>query len=140
MKLREQVEPREPQVGDVYEDSRTGDRMELIYVDGNVYLMQDEDGNHRLGSTRELRENIESNRYSFQPDAKSFAQTGELSPQSLEEIPFEDLDNIGEKGAENLREWGYKTAGDVVSASDEDLLDVPWVGEKGVESIRKHVR
>lgn len=56
------------------------------------------------------------------------------------EVLFEDLDNIGEKGAENIRAEGIVTRGDVKDTSDEKLLAIAWVGEKGVASIRRDVR
>lgn len=56
------------------------------------------------------------------------------------EVPFEQLDNIGEAGANNLREAGIVTRQDVENASDEEILDVSWVGEGGLESIRQEVK
>lgn len=55
-----------------------------------------------------------------------------------ESVPFEDLDNIGDKAAKNLRDAGFRTVGDCRRASDNDLGDVAWVGDKGVESIREY--
>lgn len=57
-----------------------------------------------------------------------------------QEVPFEDLDNIGDAGASNLREAGIETRQDVNNASDEEILDVSWVGEGGLESIREEVQ
>jgi DNA-directed RNA polymerase alpha subunit len=57
-----------------------------------------------------------------------------------EEVPFEDLDNIGDSGADNLREKGIDTRKDVSDASDEEILDTSWVGEKGLKSIRQEVQ
>lgn len=57
-----------------------------------------------------------------------------------EDVPFEQLDAIGEGGAENLRENGIVTRGDVKDASDEEILSVAWVGDAGLESIRREVQ
>jgi len=57
-----------------------------------------------------------------------------------QEVVFEDLDNIGGSGAENLREAGIVTRQDVKNASDEDILDVSWVGDGGLQSIREKVQ
>lgn len=57
-----------------------------------------------------------------------------------EDVPFEDLDNIGASGAENLREKGIVTRQDVSNTSDEEILDTSWVGEKGLKSIREEVQ
>jgi DNA-directed RNA polymerase alpha subunit len=56
-----------------------------------------------------------------------------------EEVPFEDLDAIGDAGAQNLREKGIVTRQDVDDSSDEEILDTAWVGEKGLQSIRQEV-
>lgn len=55
-------------------------------------------------------------------------------------VAFEELDAIGEAGANNLRERGIVTHHDVKVASDEDILDTSWVGEKGLNSIRQEVQ
>ena len=57
-----------------------------------------------------------------------------------EDVPFEKLDAIGESGAENLREKGIVTRQDVDNSSDEEILDTPWVGQKGLKSIRQEVQ
>jgi hypothetical protein len=57
-----------------------------------------------------------------------------------EEVAFEELDNIGESGADNLREKGIVTRQDVADASDEEILETAWVGDKGLKSIRRSVQ
>jgi len=57
-----------------------------------------------------------------------------------EGVSFEQLRAIGETGAENLREKGIATRQDVKDASDEEILETPWVGEKGLRSIRQAVQ
>lgn len=59
------------------------------------------------------------------------------SDEAMEPVPFEDLDNIGATAADNLREHGFKTCNDIRQAEDDELLNVSWVGEKGVSSIRE---
>jgi DNA-directed RNA polymerase alpha subunit len=56
-----------------------------------------------------------------------------------EEVQFEELDAIGQSGAQNLREKGIETRLDVSNASDEEILDTAWIGEKGLKSIRQEV-
>lgn len=163
------------ELGQVYSDSRTGDLIQLVYLDRNVYVMRDEeDGRHRFGSKSEFVDNVREDRYKYESDEEPFARTGvmekvrtklsayegqdgrkashlaqgmrealdimldlELADED-EEVPFEELSNIGATAAGNLRDAGYKTCGDVRGASDETLLDVSWVGEKGVQSIREY--
>jgi hypothetical protein len=57
-----------------------------------------------------------------------------------QEVPFSSLDHIGESGADNLRERGIVTRKDVKEHSDDEILATPWVGEKGLKSIRNRVR
>lgn len=140
--MSETEDPREEvshdiEVDQVYTDSRSsGERLQLIYIDKNVYVFQRPDQTHRFGSRREFEDNVEAGRFSLQPDADPFAVTGELSEDEKKEVEFSELDGIGAKGASNLRNSGYETVNDVRMATDEELLDVPWVGEKGVQSIR----
>lgn len=54
-----------------------------------------------------------------------------------EELTLEELDGIGAKAAENLREAGYDTVESIAEASDEELLDVSWVGEKALFSLKE---
>ena len=122
-------------VGQVYEDARSGEQIELIYLDSNIYVLQNENElSHRLGSRKELEQNVASGRFTLLPDAESFAVTN--VDGNGETIPFEELDSIGEKGASNLRAEGYETVADVRKVSDDELTSVSWVGQKGVSSIR----
>lgn len=54
-----------------------------------------------------------------------------------EELELEGLDGIGAKAAQNLREAGYDTEKKIVEASDEELLDVSWIGDKGLFSLKE---
>ena len=121
--------------GQVYSDARTGERVELIYIDRNIYVFQAKDETHRLGKRGDLEKEIGSGRYSL-TDEDSFAVTEIDSEEMMETIDFENLDNIGETAASNLNDAGYETVGDVSRASDDELLEIAWLGEKGVESIR----
>lgn len=119
--------------GQVYEDARTGDELLLVHLDEMVYLLRDRSGSHRLGKRYEFDENVAAGRFSLVPDAEPF------SSPSDDEMDFEELDGIGEKGADNLREAGFTTAADCRHSSDEELLDVSWVGDKGLASIREEI-
>lgn len=72
-------------------------------------------------------------------DAVDLDEDSEYSAK-YKEVAFEELDNIGEAGAENLRAAGIVTREHVMEASDEEILDVSWVGEGGLKSIRQTVR
>ena len=61
----------------------------------------------------------------------------ENADQYEESLRLEDLDNIGTKAAQNLREAGYDTAESIAKATDDEILDVSWVGEKGLLSLKE---
>jgi hypothetical protein len=137
------IDPRDDAIehsieqGQVYEDSRNDEELELIYIDGNVYVFQRRDETHRFGSRNEFEDNVQAGRFSL-TDTGSFAITERVDGGN-ERVPFEELDGIGEKAASNLRDAGYETVNDVARASDDELLEIAWVGEKGLNSIREIV-
>jgi hypothetical protein len=53
------------------------------------------------------------------------------------ELELEGLDHIGAKAAQNLREAGYDTVESIADAADDGLLDVSWVGEAGLLSLKE---
>ncbi len=57
-----------------------------------------------------------------------------------EKVDLTNLDHIGEKAANNLRRNGYDTIKSIVDASDEEILDVSWVGEKGLFLLKEAAR
>lgn len=129
--------PHDIEAGQVYEDSRSGDFFELIYVDGNVYVAQNDSGGHRLGVREDFEANVAADRYKLREAATSFAETTGDDAKAME---FGAVDNIGKQGARNLRDEGFRTADDIRRASDDELLDVSWIGESGVEALRKEVQ
>lgn len=74
------------------------------------------------------------------PACNDAVEAGGEYAREHEEVPFEDLDNIGNSGAENLRDAGIITRQHVSNASDEEILNVSWVGQGGLESIRREVQ
>lgn len=66
--------------------------------------------------------------------------TAQGSPDDYEQIPFESLAGIGDKGAANLRRAGFTTMADVRGASDDELLAIDWIGAKGVASLREYTQ
>ena len=63
-------------------------------------------------------------------------KTGELSDrcENLTSIP-----GIGTKNCNNFYEAGYMTPESIISASDEELLNIPGVGIGYVKKLRKTV-
>lgn len=52
-----------------------------------------------------------------------------------DEIPIEELADLGPKTADNLVQAGFETVQDVVKASIEDLINVPGVGDVSAQKI-----
>jgi DNA-directed RNA polymerase alpha subunit len=129
------------EAGQVYSDARTDEHVELIYADANVCLLQDRETNHRLTKRKSFEREVGSGRYTRKIDVESFAETALPDDcESVESIEFEELDGIGAKAASNLRAAGFETNHDVMKASDDELLDISWVGETGLDSIRQAVQ
>lgn len=61
----------------------------------------------------------------------------ELDEEYEEYLELESLDNVGETAAENLRGAGLGTAEGVRGATDAEILDVSWVGEKVLAALRE---
>lgn len=61
----------------------------------------------------------------------------ENSAQYEESLRPVELDHIGEKAAQNLREAGYDTAESIAEADDSEILDVSWVGDKALASLKE---
>jgi predicted flap endonuclease-1-like 5' DNA nuclease len=96
----------------------------LLEIQRRAERLEEQDGRKAKHKAEALREALEV----FTEDRRE---------DDREEVDLESLDGIGEKAATNLRHAGYVTKGDFRDASDEELTNVGWVGEKGVESIRE---
>lgn len=62
-----------------------------------------------------------------------------ISKNATDRIALTEIDGIGDRTAENLREAGITTELDVHAASDELLLDLPGVGQKNLTNLRRHI-
>jgi len=56
-----------------------------------------------------------------------------------ETIPLEDIDGIGNAGAQSLRDNNITTKGDVRSTSTEELQSLPYMGEKNTANLEAYV-
>lgn len=61
--------------------------------------------------------------------------TDDVPPDHNESVDFEAIDGIGQKAADALRANGFRTKGDVRSASTAQLMDVPYMGESNTENL-----
>lgn len=62
--------------------------------------------------------------------------TTERDESDRTSVDFKNIEGVGQTTANNLRESGYSTRGDVQRASDEELLDVHGVGNSNLKNIR----
>lgn len=128
------------ELGQVYKDSRTDELIQLVYLDNNVYLLQNEqDGSHRLGTYDEFDENVDSGRYKLQPDEQSFANTGVLSRVRERRKEYENAD--GRTAAHKAE--AFAEVLDIltdmepdVSLESMDFESYDGIGEKAAQNLR----
>jgi hypothetical protein len=129
-----QIQEVDPEVAQIYEDSRVGGRYQILYIDDQVVLLRAEEegrrgkGVHRVEERGHFVKSIESGRFKYRPDSN-------LDMMGLEDEDWTDLDHIGEKTNENLHEAGINTTLDVQQAEEGELLDVNGLGKMGLASI-----
>ena len=132
----------EIEVGQVYEDERTGEVRQLCYLHADVVLLRSR-GNasndhwhgHLLEKRKSFEKNVGSGRYKLQGEEELQAEME--TPDRHETLDFEDIDQVGEKGAEALQSNGYTTKGDIRAATDDELMEVSYIGETNLANIRE---
>lgn len=127
----------DPSPGDAYEDARTGELYEVIYIDDQVALLRSqyatERGHyHRMEPRNQFDKQLAHDRLSFKPEADV-----ELRTQAVD---WSTVDNIGEKTAESLHQAGYKQPTDIQHASDEELLSISGIGSASLTNLREHTQ
>lgn len=138
------VDPRtkiehDVQIGQVYRDSRTNEPLVLVYLDRDVYLLRDKDGNHRTGTRRELDVTIGADRYKLDAETEPWGNTG-LLQRVLERAAEYDSEG-GRKqdhyakamreAVEILKDTGAADAHETV-----DFESIDRVGEKTANRLR----
>jgi len=124
-------------VGNTYEDSRTDETLTLLFKDDQSVLLRDEDGYTRLETTPMFEKHVGGERYSLVGETEVSGEF--VAPDRHDTVAFEDVDRVGAKGASELRKAGYSTKGDIRRASDEELIEVDYIGETTVENIREYI-
>jgi hypothetical protein len=124
--------------GNIYEDSRTGDRKLLLYADSERVLLRDEDGTSFLNTRKQFEEEVGGNRFKHQPEA-----TVDTAPPvaKIERRAEEYAAMDGRKYdhyAEALQEGLALATGDTNPDDNEsvDLESVSGVGEKTADALR----
>jgi len=64
-------------IGQVYTDSRTNELTKIIYIDEDVALLRDEDGNHRIEKRKSFDRNVGAGRFKLSPD-EEFGYAGRM--------------------------------------------------------------
>lgn len=113
------------EVGQYYRYSR-GEIYEVRYFNEQIILLYDGQG-HRL----EDREYFEDSKISgmFELDADI-----EIS-ECEKEIPFEEIDWVGESAIESFERANLLTPRDFDFMQDENILDLKSVGDKALENV-----
>jgi ERCC4-type nuclease len=131
-------ELRDPEAGDIYEDKH-GSTYQLIHVDDHIALLRDE----QTDDTGQYYHRIETRiDFDHQRDAGFFElqQDSDLELRHRVEPNWTDVNHIGAKSAESLREAGFKTATDVLEADKSELKGVSGIGAKAVQNLTEFVR
>jgi ERCC4-type nuclease len=129
----------EPAVKQVYEVESRDETYQIVYVDEEIVLLR-RDGTsresgkaHRIERRQSFEEQVEAGFFEHLPDS-------DLDLIGAEEQEWADVDYIGKKTAYKLHRNGYETKVDIQAADDDELLDVPGLGQKGLTNLREFVR
>lgn len=135
--MLDKFESVEPEVGQIYEVR--DEIYQLLYFDEQVVLLRCDNGGrngrnkHRIERRHEFDNQVENGWFEYQPDA-------EIDLTGASKLDWSEVNSIGEKTSKNLHKAGFKTAPDVIEGTDEQLLDVSGVGQKGAANLKRFVQ
>jgi hypothetical protein len=128
------------ETGDIVEDTRTGSQYEVIFEDQQSILLRNE--YTRLEERGPFETNLDAGRFKIQnEDIKTREVDSDASDgdeNNSKEVPLEEIDNVGEVSASNLRDRGLVTEEDFQRASDDKILSCRGVGKKALNNIRDY--
>jgi ERCC4-type nuclease len=133
------AQPTEPAVAQVYQTDRTGEHLQILYVDNEIVLLRCEDegrnGNngHRLERRVAFEKNVEAGHFKYKPDSN-------LDMIQFEEEDWSEVSYIGEKTAQNLHDAGFETNLDIQQADEAELLMVDGLGAQGLQNLIEFAR
>lgn len=127
--------------GQVYEESRNGGIYKVVYVNKDVVLLQYNVDSHRIESRGYFESCIDEGYFEPQEVVPEIdeEEVSESDEDASEEIPYEEISWVGEKGADSLRSAGFRSPSDIERVSDDRLLQCNSVGETAVKNIRDWV-
>lgn len=135
--MLDKFESVDPEVGQIYEVR--DEVYQILYFDEQVVVLRCDNGGrngrnkHRIERRNEFDSQVESEWFEYKPDA-------EIDLTGASKLDWSEVSSIGEKTSENLHQAGFKTAPDVLEGTDEQLLDVTGVGQKGAANLKQFVQ
>lgn len=115
--------------GQHYEHKR-GQIYTVDYMNGDIVLLFD-GSNYRLEREDYFKKEVESGMYEIRTEL-------EITDSDVE-IPFEDIEWVGEKAINSLRRAGITTPRDFDYLTDKRLTELDSVGDKSVSNIREWI-
>jgi hypothetical protein len=134
---REDIE-HQIEVGQYYEDDRTGDELQICFMDSSAVLLRyGSNDAHRLTKLNLFKKNVGSGRYELLRDGSVDGVYEEHGGETV--VDFERIDGVGAVSATALERAGYVTENDINSATDDELLELDGIGEQNCQNIREYV-
>lgn len=118
---------KEPEVGQVYDESRYDQETELqiVFVDKQVVLFRDSEDHHRLVPRSDFDKGVESERYNL---------VGEKEVKTTRE-DWTEVSMIGISTSKNLHAAGYHTKHDILTAPDQEIKEIGGIGSKNFSTL-----
>lgn len=115
--------------GQHYEHTR-GQIYTIQHLNDDIVLLYD-GRNYRLENLKYFKSTVESGMFEFKPHL-------EISNSEME-ISFEEIGWVGEEAIKSLKKAGMTTPKDFDFRTDEWILDLNAVGEKGLKNIKQWI-
>ena len=127
---------REPEVGDVY-TTTYDNTLQIKFIDSEVVLFVTDEKRrqggftHRIETREEFNEMRDGGRMEYQPEI-------EKDITEPEKYDWSEVSYVGNKLCERLYEEGYVSPKDIESASQEELEEIPGLGNTALENLKEY--
>lgn len=128
------------------ENMRVGDRTDFnrvcLTIETNGVITPEE---ALIQSCKLLKDHFDLIGQSFQPEKpkatakKKAEKSGRPKPAEAKKLKIEEL-NLSVRVASSLQEGGVKTVAGLIAKSPDKILDIPGMGEKGLDEIKKALK
>lgn len=130
------TQTREPEVTDVYESTH-GNIYQVVFINDEAVFLKDQqkqNGRHiyRPEARSAFEDMIDQGRMEHKPDS-------DVDMATAPDTDWSEVDLIGEKTSERLNERGFSNPLEIQTATDEELLDVSGLGQKGLRNLREYI-